>query len=125
MNINATLFVQAINFFIAYLLFRFIFLKPAYRAIVQEQTDREKLEGLVASDEKSLAQIRKKQIAGWRACQRDCEKYLPGQLNEVEVFRGIAPKMSVHAVSSKELHAMTERISQSIVARVGGDDGTL
>ena len=125
MNINATLFVQAINFFIAYLLFRFIFLKPAYRAIVQEQTDREKLEGLVASDEQSLAQVRKKQIAGWRACQRDCQKHLPGGLNEVEIFRGIAPNMSADTFSSKERHAMTERISQSIIARVGGDDGTL
>ena len=124
MNINATLFVQAINFFIAYLLFRFIFLKPAYRVIVQEQNEREQLEGIVAGDERSLAQIRKKQVDGWRACQRYCGKFLPSQLNEVEIFRGIAPKMSVHTLSLKERHSMTEQISQSIIARVGGDDGT-
>ncbi len=122
MNINATLFVQAINFFIAYLLFRFILLKPAYHAIVQEQEDQGRLEGLVAGDKKSLEDTRKKQTARWLACQRYCKKYLPGQINEVELFRGITPKISVHAPSSRELSSMTERISQTIIARVGGAD---
>ncbi len=124
MNINATLFVQAINFFIAYLLFRFILLKPAYRAIVQEQEDQGRLEGLVAGDKRSLEDARKKQVARWVACQRYCKKYLPGQINEVELFRGITPKISVYAPSLKELHSMRERISQTIIARVEGVDSS-
>ena len=124
MNINATMFVQAINFFIAYLLFRFILLKPAYRAIVQEQKDQGRLEGLVAGDEKSLEDARKKQVARWVACQRYCKKYLPSPLNEAELFRGITPKVSVYTPSVKELHSMRERISQTIVASVEGVDSS-
>ena len=39
-NFNATIIIQAINFFIAYLLFRFILLKPAYAAIKEDDRAR-------------------------------------------------------------------------------------
>ena len=123
MNINATLFVQAINFLIAYFLFRFILLKPAYRLIVQEEKDQERLEGLIAADERSIEDVRKKRVAQWHDCQADCMKVLPKQIHEVDMFRGIVPKVSVHTPSSKELHSMKERISQTIISSVEGADG--
>lgn len=124
MNINATLFVQAINFLIAYFLFRFILLKPAYREIVLQESEQEKLEGIVAADERSIEEAREQRAAQWQACQRDCRKDLPEQIHEVEMFRGIAPKISVHAPSLKELRSMKERVSQTIISCVEGADGT-
>lgn len=119
MNINATLFVQAINFFIAYLLFRFILLKPAYQVIWQEQKDQKQLEGRVTADERSLEVMRKNRLAQWHACQQYCKKYLPEELTKVEVFRGITPPISAYTPSSQELRSIQNRISQAIISQVG------
>jgi len=121
MNINATLFVQAINFFIAYLLFRFILLKPAYQAIQLEQQEKDQLEERVESDKKALDDMRQLKIAQWRSCQQQCTDYIPGALQKVEIFRGIVPSVSVPTLSIQDRRIMKERISHTIASRIGED----
>ena len=119
MNINATLFVQAINFFIAYLLFRFILLKPAYQVIQQEQQEKERLENRLVADKQALMDMHNIRVVRWRSCQQFCRSYMPGELSKAEIFREIVPTMAVHALSAKERRDMTNRVSESIVSRLG------
>jgi hypothetical protein len=119
MNINATLFVQAINFFIAYLLFRFILLKPAYRIIQQEQWEKERLEDRIAADKQLLVDMHHMRVAQWRSCQQVCKSYMPGEINKAEMFRNIVPIIAVKAILTKERHHMTDRVSGAIVSRIG------
>lgn len=118
MNINATLFVQAINFCIAYLLFRFIFLKPAYRSIQQEQSDQKQLEGMVAEDTKIFELVRQERQDRWADCRQYCKNYVPDPLDKAEIFRGIVPFIPVAAPSLKELNVMAKRIAQTIAMRM-------
>lgn len=124
MNINATLFVQAINFLIAYFLFRFILLKPAYREIVQEQNEQDSLEGIVAADHKLLEDTHAQRATQWQVCQKDCRRYLPKSIQQAQMFRGITPDVSVHVPPPKELRAMEKRIAKTIISRVEDAYGT-
>ena len=75
-NINATLIIQAINFFIAYFLFRFILLKPAYAAIGQQAAVKASLEQLIVDDKRLIEKRRQHMAAQWLESYAFFKKYL-------------------------------------------------
>ncbi len=120
MNVNATLFVQVVHFFIAYLLFRFILLKPAYQAIVQEDQYKAEFEALVVADKQSVEEKKQEQQKQWLVCQKHCKKHIPQLPDEASLFRGIVPRVSVSSISTQELRDMRKRVSQTIISLVEG-----
>lgn len=118
MNINATLLVQAVNFFIAYLLFRFILLRPAYTLIRQEEHDQNALEGRIVSEKEMLVHMHKDRIAQWRACQQACEPQVPGMPIRAKIFRGIVPIVAIPMVSKQERRNLVDRISHTITSHL-------
>lgn len=107
MNINATLFVQAANFFIAYLLFRFILLKPAYAEIKQDADERALLEDLVATDKRQVEQERQMQRNAWHQFHQWCGDYLPRLISPPGFFRVTVPKIQI-----KEPHEVLKKTVQ-------------
>jgi len=119
MNINATLIVQAFNFFIAYLLFRFILLKPAYRIITQEEQQKRELKLLVDKDRELLAEKKREQREQWLVCKQYCDKQMPELLDEAAFFRGTTPKITAISFSKQSLDAMRTSMTHTIISLVG------
>ncbi len=119
MNVNATLIVQAVNFLIAYLLFRFILLKPAYRAITEEEQHKMELEHLVVRDRLSLEEKKHEQREQWLACKHHCEEHMPELLDEAAFFRGITPRATASSLSKSTLDTMRKRMTKTILSLVG------
>lgn len=119
MNVNFTLLVQAINFFIAYFLFRFIILKPGYQMIVQEKKYKEDLESLVEKDRVLLEEKKLERQAQWISCKQYCKEYIPKLPDETALFRGIVPRVSITPLSDQDLHEMKDRIANTIISLVG------
>lgn len=118
MNINATLFIQIINFGVAFLLFRFLLFKPAMAIIEQERVHVDSLNKLVETDRAHLEERRKQVREQWG----DARKYFEGHVPEpvsVNFFRGIAPKITYTPPSSAVLAKETQVMTKSIVDLIG------
>ncbi len=114
MNINATIFVQAGNFFIAYLLFRYFFLKPAYRELCVQEAHRHSLEDTVTHDKHSVETERQHQKAAWVRFTGWCAEYIPSVKSHVSLFRGISPMISIKPFSESEQKVVRNKLVRAI-----------
>lgn len=120
MNINATIIIQVINFFIAYLLFRIILLKPAYAAICEEQETKASLEQLI-DDDKRLIENRHHYLAKqWRESYTFFKKNLPESIDDIALFKGTFPKIKLKPIDTAALTTIKNRITDRIIAVVEG-----
>jgi hypothetical protein len=69
MNINATLLVQALNFFIVYLMLRRFLFKPAIAIIEHETAQENSLRDIIEQQKKSLEIQEKERQRHWYLCQ--------------------------------------------------------
>ena len=76
MNINATVFIQALNFFIVYWMLRLFLFKPVIRIIEHEEAQEHAMLNIIDQQKKSLAIQEKERQRHWYICQ---EYYLQNQ----------------------------------------------
>lgn len=77
MNINGTIFIQACNFFVAYLILRFFYFKPAAHAIQKEQAVKADLQVSIATLQATIAAKQYEQKKQAREHQVYYEKNTP------------------------------------------------
>ena len=80
MNINATVIVQAINFFIVYVLLRFFLFKPAVAMLDSENSEEETLLGMINQQKKSIEIQEKERQRYWYACREYFKMHRPSCL---------------------------------------------
>jgi hypothetical protein len=118
MNINATIILQAINFGIAYLIFRFILLKPAYAAIVADNKKKAQLESLVA-DGKQAIERKQQQIAQqWQASYLFFKQHTPEQAPSLMVHRTPITLAPVVEPTTQQIVQMRHTLSDAIVSAI-------
>jgi len=109
--INATLIVQAIHFFIAYVILRTLFFAPAIRELDAEKDEQLRLEGTI--EQVKLALERKQAIrdAQWREVQQfyaqNCPQIRGGDLY---FFREISPELEAPRIPE---HVRDELVAQA------------
>lgn len=69
MNINATVFVQAFNFFITYWMLRFFLFKPVVTIIEHEKTQENAMLDIIDQQKRSLEIQEKERQRHWYICQ--------------------------------------------------------
>ncbi len=119
MNINATIIIQAINFFIAYLLFRFILLKKAYAAIKEDDRAKASLEQLVADDKRLVEQRRQETLDQWHASYSFFKAHVPKPTDKIALLRGVVPKIKPKPIDDAAMKEMEDRVAQAIVTAIG------
>lgn len=119
MNINATIILQAINFGIAYFLFRSILLKAAYAAIVADNQKKDHLENLVADDKDRIDQDKQELTDQRRTSYFFFKKHMPHAVHATILDRKSLPSIQVHSIEKKQLDSMKERVSKDIIAAIG------
>ena len=69
MNINATIFIQAFNFFIVYWMLRLFLFKPIITIIERENADEHAMLDVIDQQQKSLEIQEKERQRHWYICQ--------------------------------------------------------
>lgn len=69
MNVNATVFAQALNFFITYLMLRHFLFRPAVTIIEHENAQELALRDIIDQQKKSLEIQEKERQRHWYICQ--------------------------------------------------------
>ncbi len=69
MNINATMLIQAFNFFITYWMLRLFLFKPIIAIIDHENADKKALLDIIDQQQKSIAIQEKELQRHWHVCQ--------------------------------------------------------
>ncbi len=111
MNINTTLFVQAGNFFIAYLLFRHILLKLGYQELQKKEMYQGSLEDTVAHGKRAIEKERQNQKDAWIIFRKWCSEYSPSLIHKIFFFRGITSSVVPEKIGKNQ----RERVHHQLV----------
>lgn len=122
-NVNATLFVQIINFFIAYVLFRFLLFKPAHRIIMQEFQEREEIKALIDEALIIIQEKKKTQYELWQKCHDYYSSHLPPTLYDFTLFHGIIPESTYKRPNHHELGEIIQQESEYLTHFLGAHHG--
>lgn len=77
MNINATFFLQLINFYIFYWMIRIFLFKPSVAVIDREHSDDAMLTDIVNQQKKSIEIKEKEHQRSWYLCREYCKQQSP------------------------------------------------
>lgn len=119
MNINATLIIQACNFFIAYTMLRFLFFKPVLAIIRQDQAHLDGLIGQVNEKRKTILALEQSRQEQWRAAQQEFRNRLPDVTStHLHVFKGIAPEREISFIDDLHIKQLESELTKDIIERV-------
>jgi F0F1-type ATP synthase membrane subunit b/b' len=120
MDINITIFVQIINFSIAYLIIRYLLLRPAVSIILQEE-DRQaesnkKLHTLESAIKTKEATITHE----WNSCQQEFDSHAPAVIEALQALEAQDTESVKDAPSldKKSIEPITESVAQELTERL-------
>lgn len=116
--VNATLVVQAFNFFVAYLLLRFLLFKPAVRALHQERDEKEHLESLATQREQGLVETAEEKKRAWQEFQKRFAQTSPPVRGARVVHPDVEPAKKSELPSENELNKLVQDVQEAIVKKV-------
>lgn len=120
MNINLTLLIQVIYFFIVYLLIERLLLRPAVAIILKEDQEHLKLQGTVAFNKEQLRQQELEKNKAWRVMQQLFAKAIP-RSNTLERVQTKQVMIEPHALDQELVQDIIKKSTDALVAKVGHD----
>ncbi len=121
MNVNATLIVQAGNFFCAYLILRYWFFKPILAAIKEQEAHEESVNRLIEKTRFVVLSKTQEREDLWAACYKHFQKQSPASLNAREaILRNITPDLEPSIIEKDEMARLIDKGANLIATRLGG-----
>lgn len=74
MEINCTIFVQCLNFGIAYVILSRLIFRPVLECILEERAKREALQQTIIASQASISDLKAKRAADWKYAQKNFEQ---------------------------------------------------
>ena len=118
MKPNATLLVQAINFFVAYLMLRYLFIKPAVKAIEQEQQEKDHLQANIDEREKKLQKTAEKKEQEWSEFQEQFSHASPPVKKARIAHADVKPIKKEQELTEQQQDQIAEDVKEAIVKKV-------
>ncbi len=120
MNINATLIIQAINFFIFYIVLRRFLLKPAIAIISHEEQEQESVKNIIVQQEQSLMLKEKERQKYWHDCRVHFKKSRPSiDMPQWFIFKGLTPDVEQYHVESRVIDKLASETYHSLEQKIG------
>lgn len=113
MNINLTLLIQAINFWIAYSILRSLVLKPAYELIKKERAIKEKLETEISNVEQRKQFLYEKRYRIWHNGHRLFSQHAP--IADVSIPPSLFTPISLPLLADIDQKKLIENMHNEIV----------
>ncbi len=115
-----TLVIQAINFFIFYILLRTFLLKPAIAIIRHDEQEQETVKNVVAQQEQSLILKEKERQKHWHICRVHFEKNRPSiDIPQWFVFKGLTPDVEPYHVEDHVIAKLIDETYHALEQKVG------
>jgi len=119
MEINITIFIQAFNFFIAYLLFKHLFFKPTIVYLQNKKMAQNNIKEGITNQQLLLEKKIEKKKDEWKKCQtyfrKNSPQEKPAQLVHIEEIK---KEPEIAEVSQKEIDRFSEHMKKVIIERV-------
>ena len=123
MELNVTLFIQMINFFIAWFILRVLYFKPAIAFLDQQQEEHDQLiatlrrwQGGITLKEHEIAHV-------WSALKLFSKDHKPDSLHpDFFIFKDIAPAFEQLSVDKKQIDRLTKEVKQIIITEAAHVD---
>lgn len=120
MEINATLVFQAIHFFIAYGMVRFLLLKPVMVFIDKKRACELSLQNVVSELEKSVLHAHARQKKIWFDCRQFFLKKRPNSTDDrLYVFKNITPDAQSIECAQEEKEQASDTVAELLRERLG------
>lgn len=118
--INATLVAQAIHFFIAYALIKYLFFKPIFAQIEQEDALQASLITTVQSHQQTVAQKEQALSEQWHSLRNYFAAHVP-VIKSLETFSSKRKQVSPSPLKSHLLQQEINSAAQVILKKVAND----
>ena len=117
--INATLIVQAIHFFIAYIILRTLFFAPAIRELEAEKGEQLHLEGTIEEVKVSLERKQTIRDVQWREVQQFYAQNCP-QIGDGDLyfFRDISPELEAPRIPENVRDELVAEASSALTDKI-------
>ena len=119
MQINITLIIQALNFFITYVLVNYLFLKPAFNALENDEHITKKLSGMVLSRRATIDEIVRHQQERWDVCKEKIAETIPQIVIQPESkvkITGI--DVSLEKISLAQERTLVNQVTRHLVTKM-------
>ena len=115
MEVNFTLVVQALNFFIAYIMIRKLLLVPVVRIITKQEEHHNLVQETIAQLEESIAKAKRSRRRLWENTRAYFSQKSPlvGD-QDLHIFKGITPEVEVVTVDQQEKQALINRATDVV-----------
>lgn len=118
MEINATVIVQAFNFFVTYVLLRILLFKPAVNALQREQKETDHLQSMIQEREKRLAHTAEQKQVAWQKMQEQFAKASPPVRQARITHRMVEPTLEPHVLTSEQIEHLAHEVEQAVIKKV-------
>ncbi len=119
MTLNGTLVAQAINFFIAYVLLRWLYFKPAIAQIKQEEESTTDVKNIISERDLAIKRKQQQQKEYWLACQQYCKEQMPSiRKPDFLAFVADAPVIEQLVCDETELKQLSNVVTDVLVQRI-------
>jgi F0F1-type ATP synthase membrane subunit b/b' len=120
MTISVALFVQIVNFIIAYLIIRVLVLKPAVSEILHDEEHQARLQEVIDSTTQSNRAKERTLEHKWIACRDACAKKAPDVLHVEQELSSASESgaQKLHESGPQEIIDMAREVANNLVERI-------
>ncbi len=119
MNLNATIVVQALNFFITFWIVRFLLIKPVMAALSADQKVINDLQSSIESSKQHITCTMVQRERMWDSARDVFVHELPAAVQASEIiFKDLTPSLEYALLSEKDQEAFVSQSAQKIVQRL-------
>lgn len=121
MNVNATLIVQGLNFYLFYWIVRVFLFKPVIGYIERIQEEHEALQAVIAQRQEIITEIYHARQEKWQECRQYCSSKVP-RLTHLPTIMEHNPSdyPDAHVITPQALTQVVKVGRDLLVARIGG-----
>ena len=118
MNINATIIIQAFNFFLVYWMLRFFLFRPVIAIIEHGHAEKQALLDIIDQQRKSLEIQEKEQKRHWYICQQYFTIHQPLQHIPLLSSEQHVTEPTIHPISNEELASIIFDIGKTLEEKI-------
>lgn len=118
LNVNLTVLVQIVHFFIAYYLLNYFFLKPGYKIVVAEAYRSKQLRSRVIARQELIAHKQSYKANRWKLFKDFFAQQKPQMSREYAPSSTPLSRTSAPEIPQKELVAVAKTIADALVSKV-------
>ena len=116
MELNVTIFIQMINFFIAWFILRVLYFKPAIAFLDQQQKEHDQLVAILRRWKTDITVKEHEIDQVWSALKLFSKAHKPDSMHpDFFIFKHIAPALEQPSVDKKQVDRLTKEVKQIII----------